>query len=46
MHIVYVVFALLWCIGFVAWLGFIVYAVMRTWIRNRSYKQKCNDHIN
>lgn len=46
MHIVYVVFAALWCIGFVVWLGFTVYAVIKTWIKNRSYKQKYKGHIN
>ena len=46
MHIVYVVFATLWCLGFVGWLGFIVYAVIKAWIKNRSYKQKYKDHIN
>lgn len=46
MHIVYVVFATLWCLGLIVWLGFIVYAVIKTWIKNRSYKQKYNGHIN
>lgn len=46
MSIVYVTIAILWCLGFVGWLGFIVYAVIKAWIKNRSYKQKYNDYIN
>lgn len=40
MHVVYVILATLWCVGFILWLGLIVYAVINTWRKNRPYNKK------